>query len=88
MSAQGDARTSERVKPDHSRKLTFEQIALIRRTNEPDSYYVKLFGVAYQTIRHARIGRTHRKHPVPAQTQKRPPGRYRTWAKLSPEKAL
>lgn len=55
-------------------KLTYEIVGLIRRSDLPDSHFAKLYSVCRQAIRYARIGRTYRKHPVPPQTEARPPG--------------
>lgn len=65
---------------DRSRKLTPEQVATVRRSSESDGHFARLWGVAVLTIRACRIGRTHKQHPVPPQTVKRSPGRYRSAA--------
>ena len=53
-------------------KLTPDDVTQIRMSSLPDRHFAQLLGVSEETVRSARVGHTHAKHPVPPQGVSRP----------------
>lgn len=54
--------------------LDQDKVTEIRLSDKTDHHFAGKWGLSYQCVRYARIGKTYKDHPVPPQTTRRRPG--------------